>query len=54
VLRRAQLELANQAPELRRALLTIAAAGICAVALLTAFVFGNWALASALASPLPG
>jgi methyl-accepting chemotaxis protein len=54
VLRRAQLELSDQAPELRRTALAIASAGIAVVALLSAFVFGNWALASALASPLPG
>jgi hypothetical protein len=54
VLRRAQLELSDQAPELRQAVATIASAGIAVVALLSAFVFGNWALASALASPLPG
>ena len=50
----AQLELSEHAPEVRRATRAAAAAGICAVALLTAFVFGNWALASALSSPLPG
>jgi hypothetical protein len=53
-LRRAQLALAEQPPELRGAARAAATVGICAVALLSAFVFGNWALASALASPLPG
>jgi putative superfamily III holin-X len=53
-LRRAQLALSDQAPELRRTARAAAAVGICAVALLSAFVFANWALASALASPLPG
>jgi hypothetical protein len=52
--RRAQLALAEQAPEVQRTTRALAAAGICAVALLTAFVFGNWAVASALSSPLPG
>jgi cell fate (sporulation/competence/biofilm development) regulator YlbF (YheA/YmcA/DUF963 family) len=53
-LRRAQLELSEQAPEVRRTARAIGVAGICLVALLTAFVFGNWAAASALSSPLPG
>lgn len=52
--RRAQLELSEQAPEVRRTARAVGAAGICLVALLTAFVFGNWAAASALSSPLPG
>jgi methyl-accepting chemotaxis protein len=53
-LRRAQLELAEQAPEVRRVAFDLAAAAICGLALLTAFVFGNWAVASALSSSLPG
>lgn len=52
--RRGQLELSDHAPEVRRATRAAAATGVCAVALLTAFVFANWALASALSSPLPG
>jgi hypothetical protein len=52
--RRAQLELSDQAPELRRTARALASAGVCFLALLTAFVFGNWAAASALSSPLPG
>jgi hypothetical protein len=52
--RRGQLELAEQAPEVRRATRAVAAGAISAVALLTAFVFANWAVASALSSPLPG
>jgi hypothetical protein len=52
--RRGQLELAEHGPEVRRATRAVVAAAICAVALLTAFVFANWALASALSSPLPG
>lgn len=52
--RRAQLELAEQAPQVRRVAGDLVAAGICLLALLTAFVFGNWALASALSSSLPG
>jgi hypothetical protein len=53
-LRRGQLELAEHGAEVRRATRAGVAAAICAVALLTAFVFANWALASALSSPLPG
>jgi hypothetical protein len=53
-LRRAQLELSDQAPELQRGARALAAAAVCVLALLTAFVFGNWAAASALSSPLPG
>ena len=53
-LRRAQLELAERSPEVRRAAGDLAAAALCTLALLTAFVFGNWAAASALSSPLPG
>ena len=53
-LRRAQLELAEQAPEVRHVAFDLAAAAICGLALLTAFVFGNWAVASALSSSLPG
>lgn len=52
--RRAQLELSEQAPAVRRGTRAIGAAGVGLVALLTAFVFGNWAAASALSSPLPG
>ena len=52
--RRAQLEAAEHAPEVRRATRAAGATAVCAVALLTAFVFANWALASALSSPLPG
>jgi Putative Actinobacterial Holin-X, holin superfamily III len=52
--RRAQLALSEQAPEVQRAVRASALAGIGVVALLTAFVFGNWAAASALSSPLPG
>jgi hypothetical protein len=52
--RRAQLELAVQAPEVRRVTRDLAAGVVCVVALLTAFVFGNWAAASALSSSLPG
>jgi hypothetical protein len=51
--RRAQLELSEQAPEVRRTARALAAAGLCLLALLTAFVFVNWAAASALSSPLP-
>jgi hypothetical protein len=53
-LRRAQLELAEQAPQVRRITRDLVFAAICVVALLTAFVFGNWAAASALSSSLPG
>jgi methyl-accepting chemotaxis protein len=52
--RRAQLELAGQAPEVQRAAGDVAAAAMVTLALLTAFVFVNWAVASALSSPLPG
>jgi len=52
--RRAQLELAEQAPEVRRAAGDLGAAAACTLALLTAFVFGNWAAESALSSSLPG
>jgi hypothetical protein len=52
-LRRAELELSSHPALLRRAALTIATAALCALALLSAFVLANWALASALASPLP-
>ena len=53
-LRRAQLALAEQAPEVRRTARAAVSVAICAVAALSAFVFANWALASALSSPLPG
>jgi len=53
-LRRAQLELAEQAPQVRRITGDLVFAAICVVALLTAFVFANWAAASALSSSLPG
>lgn len=53
-LRRAQLELSEQAPEVRRTVRGVAAAGICLLAVLTAFALVNWAAASALSSPLPG
>jgi len=52
--RRARLELADRVPELRRAARWAALAGAGALALIAAFVFANWALASALSSPLPG
>lgn len=52
--RRVQLELTEQARELRRTARALASAGLCLLAVLTAFVFGNWAAASALSSPLPG
>jgi hypothetical protein len=52
--RRAQLELSDQAPELRRTARALVVAGACLLAVLTAFVFANWAAASALSSPLPG
>jgi len=52
--RRAELELSERAPEVRRTGRALAATAICAVAVLTAFVFLNWAAASALSSPLPG
>lgn len=53
-LRRAQRELSEQAPEVRRTVRGVAAAGICLLAVLTAFALVNWAAASALSSPLPG
>lgn len=52
--RRVQLELTEQARELRRTARALASAGLCLLAVLTAFVFSNWAAASALSSPLPG
>lgn len=52
--RRAQLMVADEAPELQRTARALAFAWICAVAWLSAFVFANWAVASALSAPLPG